>query len=59
MLHLMHEELARAQLLDRLQQAERQRLVLYVLRLAKARRAQRQAERAQLRAQQRLQLITS
>lgn len=59
MLHLMHEELARAQLCDRLQQAERQRLVLYVVRLAKARRAQRQAVRAQLRAQQRLQLITS
>ena len=59
MLHLMHEELASAHLHDRLRQAERQRLVLYAVRLAKARRAARRAERAHQRAQHRLELLTS
>ena len=55
MLHLMPEELARAQLRERLERADHQRLVLYVVRLAKARRMARRAERDQLQAQQQLQ----
>ena len=53
MSHLLHEDLARAHLQARLQQAERQRLADYVVRVARARRqasrAQRQLDRAQLR----------
>lgn len=53
MSHLLHEELARAHLQQRLAQAERQRLADYVVRVAKARRhavrARRDFERAQLR----------
>ncbi|GAB3687857.1 hypothetical protein [Angustibacter aerolatus] len=53
MSHLMHEDLARAQLERRLQQAEQARLATYVVRVARARRqaakARRQAEQAQLR----------
>lgn len=59
MLHLMHEELARAHLHERLRQAEQQRQVLYAVRLAKARRAARRAEQAHQRAQLRLQLLAS
>ena len=54
MLHLMHEELAQAQLRERLAQADHQRLVLYVVRLAKARRMARRAERHQLEAEHQL-----
>ena len=53
MSHLLHEDLARAHLQARLQQAERQRLADHVVRVAKARRqasrARRQLEQAQLR----------
>ena len=53
MSHLLHEELARAHLQQRLAQAERQRLADYVVRVAKARRhaqrRRRQLEQAQLR----------
>ena len=53
MSHLLHEDLARAHLQQRLEQAERQRLADYVVRVARARRqanrAQRHLERAQLR----------
>lgn len=53
MSHLLHEELARAHMQQRLEQAERQRLADHVVRLAKARRhavrARRDLERAQLR----------
>jgi|GEM_PF-4122629 len=59
MLHLMHEELARAHLHERLRRAEQQRQVLYAVRLAKAQRVARRAERAHQRAQYRLQLLTS
>ena len=59
MFNLMHEDLARAHLHERLRQAERQRLVLHAVRRAKVRRAAQQAERAHLRAQQRLQVVTN
>ena len=53
MSHLLHEELARAHMQQRLAQAERQRLADYVVRVAKARRhalrARRQLDRAQLK----------
>lgn len=53
MQQLMHEDLARAHLNQRLADAERQRLAQYVVRLARARRhanrARRQAEQVQLR----------
>ena len=53
MQQLMHEDLARAHLNERLADAERQRLAQYVVRLARARRhanrARRQAEQVQLR----------
>jgi hypothetical protein len=53
MSHLLHEELARAHMQQRLAQAERQRLADYVVRVARARRhavrARRDLERAQLR----------
>jgi hypothetical protein len=53
MSHVLHEELARAHMQQRLAQAERQRLADYVVRVAKARRhaqrARRQLEQAQLR----------
>lgn len=57
MSHQMHEDLARAQLSQRLRQAERQRLGVYVARLAKARRASQRAEVAATRAQLRLRLL--
>jgi len=53
MQQLMHEDLARAHLSQRLAEAEEQRLAQYVVRLARARkhqrRARRQAEAVQLR----------
>jgi hypothetical protein len=53
MQQLMHEDLARAHLNQRLADAERERLAQYVVRLARARRhanrARRQAEQVQLR----------
>jgi hypothetical protein len=53
MSQLLHEDLARAHLQARLQQAERQRLADYVVRVARARRqagrAQRRLQHAQLR----------
>ena len=53
MSHVLHEELARAHLSQRLAQAERQRLADHVVRVARARRqagrARRHLERAQLR----------
>lgn len=57
MSHVMHEQLARAHLHQRLQNAERQRLAAYVVRLAKARRASQRAERAHERARLRLRLL--
>lgn len=41
----VHQELARAHLQQRLRESERQRLATSVVRLAKARRASRRAER--------------
>ena len=53
MQQLIHEDLARAHLSQRLADAEEQRLATYVVRLARARRqarrARRHAEQAQLR----------
>jgi hypothetical protein len=53
MQQLMHEDLARAHLNQRLADAERERLAQYVVRLARARRhanrARRQVEQVQLR----------
>ena len=53
MSHLLHEDLARAHLEQRLAQAERERLATYVARVTRARRqasrARRQLDRAQLR----------
>ena len=57
MSHLLHEDLARAHLEQRLAQAERQRLANYVLRVAKARRQARRAGRQLDRAQHRLRLL--
>ncbi len=57
MTHVMHEELARAHLSRRLEDAERQRLTAYVVRLARARRAARRADRARAKAQLRLRLL--
>ena len=57
MSHVMHEQLARAHLHQRLENAERQRLAAYVVRLAKARRATRRAERAHEQARLRLRLL--
>jgi len=54
---LMHADLARAHLHERLADAERQRLAAYVVRVAKARRAARRAERAREQAQLRLRLL--
>jgi hypothetical protein len=57
MSHLLHEDLARAHLEQRLAQAERQRLANYVLRVARARRQARRAGRQLDRAQLRLRLL--
>jgi hypothetical protein len=57
MSYQLHEDLARAQLSQRLRQAERQRLGVYVVRLARARRASERAELAARRAQLRLRLL--
>lgn len=54
---LMHADLARAHLHERLADAERQRLAAYVVRVARARRAARRAERAREQAQLRLRLL--
>lgn len=50
-MHLLHESLARAHMQERLQEAEEQRLGLRVLRAA---RLKRKAERASLRARKAL-----
>jgi len=55
----MHEDLARAHLSHRLADAERQRLAFHVVRVAKARRAARRADRAREQAQLRLRLLAS
>jgi len=59
MQQLMHEDLARAHLQQRLADAERERLGLYVLRLARARRKQRRARRHAEQVQLRLRLLAS
>ena len=59
MSHLLHEDLARAHLEQRLAQAERQRLANYVLRVARARRQARRASRQLDHAQLRLRLFHS
>jgi len=56
MSHLLHEDLARAHLEQRLAQAERQRLANYVVRVARARRLARRASRQLDQAQLRLRL---
>ncbi len=57
MSHVMHDQLARAHLHQRLQYAERQRLAAYVVRLAKARRLAQRAEQAHLQARLRVRLL--
>jgi hypothetical protein len=57
MSHVLHEELARAHLQQRLAQAERQRLADYVVRVSRARRQARRARRQLDRAQLRLRLL--
>ena len=57
MSHLLHEDLARAHLEERLAQAERQRLANYVVRVARARRQASRASRQLHRAQLRLRLL--
>lgn len=59
MSHLMHEDLARAHLSQRLASAERARLAAHVKRVAKARRDSQRAQRAAERAQLRLRLLVS
>jgi len=59
MSHLLHEDLARAHLEQRLAQAERQRLANYVVRVARARRQARRASRQLNQAQLRLRLLNS
>ncbi len=59
MSHLMHEDLARAHLSHRLQEAERQRLANYVVRVARARRQASKARRRAEQAQLRLRLLTT
>ena len=59
MSHVLHEELARAHIQQRLQRAERAREVAHHVRLAKARRSAQRAERAAERAQLRLRLLVS
>ena len=57
MQQLMHEDLARAHLQQKLAEAERERLGLYVLRLARARRQQRKARQHAEQVQLRLRLL--
>jgi len=59
MQQLLHEDLARAHLSQRLADAERARLGLYVLRLARARKQQRKARRHAEQVQLRLRLLAS
>ena len=59
MQQLMHEDLARAHLNQRLADAERERLGRYVLRLARARKQQRKARRHAEQVQLRLRLLAS
>ncbi|WP_426562160.1 hypothetical protein ACPPVT_16615 [Angustibacter sp. McL0619] len=59
MYQLMHEDLARAHLNQRLAEAERERLGLYVLRLARARRKQRKARQHAEKAQLQLRVLAS
>jgi hypothetical protein len=56
---LLHQDLARLHLDHRLEQAERQRLADYVVRVARARRHAVRARRRAERAQVRLRLLTS
>ena len=57
MQQLLHEDLARAHLSQKLADAQNERLGLYVLRLAKARKAQRKARRHAEQVQLRLRLL--
>lgn len=59
MSHVMHEDLARAHLSQRLANADRARLAAHVARVAKARRESQRAVRAAERAQLRLRLLVS
>jgi hypothetical protein len=59
MSYVMHQDLARAQLNERLATAERARLAARVARVAKARRESQRALRAAERAQLRLRLLAS
>jgi hypothetical protein len=59
MSYLLHEDLARAHLNDKLANAERARLAAHVVRVAKARRHSQKAVRAAERAQLRLRLLVS
>lgn len=59
MSYVMHRELARAHLNERLAGAERARLAAHVARVAKARRDSQKALRAAERAQLRLRLLVS
>ena len=57
MSYLLHEELARAHIRERLDQAERQRLAEHVVRVARARRQASRAQRQLEQAQRRLRLL--
>ncbi|GAB3594617.1 hypothetical protein GCM10027446_18770 [Angustibacter peucedani] len=57
MQQLLHEDLARAHLDQRLADAAQQRLAHYVVRLARARRAQKRARRHAEQVQLRLRLL--
>ncbi|HET8616434.1 MAG TPA: hypothetical protein VFL94_12980 [Actinomycetales bacterium] len=57
MSHVLHEDLARAHLSQRLANAERARLAARAARVAKARRESQKAVRAAERAQLRLRLL--
>jgi hypothetical protein len=59
MSYLMHQELARVHLQQKLASAERARLAAHVARVAKARRDSQRALRAAERAQLRLRLLMS
>jgi hypothetical protein len=59
MFHVLHEELARAHMQQRLTQAERQRLADHVVRVARARRQAARARRHLDQAQVRLRLLQS